>query len=150
MPYNDPDPIPGVKRWPLEWDASDVRWVGREWAGLPNGGTSVSIHVSDMITSFVNGKCTAFIRFYNQWPLKVLYNIAKHSPIHTHIHTPTAESAMQGDSQLAGSSQGEVGCLAQGHLDTQLGGASDQTSNLLVTSQPVLSLYLLSQMPPHS
>ena len=29
-------------------------------------------------------------------------------------------------------------CLAQGHLDTQLGGARDQTSNLLVRGQPAL------------
>ena len=28
-----------------------------------------------------------------------------------------------------------VRCLAQGHLDTQIGGARDQTSNLAVTSQ---------------
>ena len=33
--------------------------------------------------------------------------------------------------------------LAQGHLDTQLGGAGDQTSNLLVTSQPALHPELL-------
>ena len=35
----------------------------------------------------------------------------------THSH-PTAESTMQGDSQL-------VRCLTQGKLDTQLGGARD-------------------------
>ena len=29
-------------------------------------------------------------------------------------------------------------CLAQGHLDTQLGGAGDPTSNLPVNSQPTL------------
>ena len=33
-------------------------------------------------------------------------------------------------------------CLAQGHIDTQLGGAGDRTSNLSVTRQ---LLYLLSQ-----
>ena len=32
---------------------------------------------------------------------KVLYNIARDSPTHAHIHTPTAVSTMQGDSQLA-------------------------------------------------
>ena len=43
-----------------------------------------------------------------------------HSPIHTHIHTPTAVRVRR---------------LAQGHLDTPLGGAGDQTSNLPGTSQ---------------
>ena len=38
-------------------------------------------------------------------------------------------------------------CLAQGHLDTQLGGAGNRTSNLPATSRP---LYLLSDMPPLS
>ena len=41
---------------------------------------------------------------YNQWPLKALYNTALHSPVHAHIHTPTAESTVQGDSQLVRSS----------------------------------------------
>ena len=40
--------------------------------------------------------------------LKALHNIASHSPVHTHIHTPTAMSTMQGDSQLVRSSQGEA------------------------------------------
>ena len=35
-----------------------------------------------------------------------------------------------------------VSCLAQGQLDTQLGGAGDRTSNL--TSQPALPLELIS------
>ena len=39
-----------------------------------------------------------------------------------------------------------VRCLAQGHLDTQLGGARDRTSNLAVASQPALPPTLL---PPH-
>ena len=52
----------------------------------------------------VNGKWTAFIqRFSNQWPLKALYD-AEHSPIHAHIHPPTAVSTTQGDSQLVRSS----------------------------------------------
>ena len=52
----------------------------------------------------INGKWTAFIkRFSNQWPLKTLYNTAYLSPIHSHIHTPTAGSSMQGDRQLVGS-----------------------------------------------
>ena len=41
--------------------------------------------------------------------------------------------------RAAASSSGAVTvmCLAQGHLDTQLGGAGDRTNNLLVTSQKV-------------
>ena len=35
--------------------------------------------------------------FSNQWPLKALYDTASHSPVHTHIHSLTAESATQGD-----------------------------------------------------
>ena len=31
----------------------------------------------------------------NQWPLKALYNIASHSPIHAHFHTATVVSTMQ-------------------------------------------------------
>ena len=51
--------------------------------------------------------------------------------IHSSIHTPAAEST-------TASSTGAVGVrsLAQGHLDTVLGGAGDRTSNLRVTSKP--------------
>ena len=82
-----------------------------------------------------NGKWTAFIeRFSNQWSLKALYNIAQHSPIHAplhvHIQTLTAVSTTQGDGQLVGSLLRDT--------TTQLGGAGDRTSNLLVTSQPAL------------
>ena len=35
----------------------------------------------------LNGRWTAFIQpFSNYWPLKAFYNIASHSPIHTHVH----------------------------------------------------------------
>ena len=88
----------------------------------------------------LNGKWNAHIPcFSNQWPLKALNNIAQQSPIHAHIHTPTAEAAMQGDSSWSGAVR--VRCLAQGHLDTQqqeLTGVGDQTSILPVTSQPAL------------
>ena len=79
----------------------------------------------------------AFIqRFSNQWSLNVLYNIAQHSPIHAHIHTPTARQPCK----VTVSSSGAVRVrrLAQGQLDIQLGGAGDRTSNLPVTSQPAL------------
>ena len=36
------------------------------------------------------------------------YNTASHSPIHAHIHSLTAVSTTQGDSQLVRSSQGEA------------------------------------------
>ena len=42
---------------------------------------------------------------------------------------------MQGDSQLV-----SMRCLAQGHLDTQLGGAGARTSNLPVTTHQVDTL----------
>ena len=38
---------------------------------------------------------------------KALYSVDRHSPVHAHIHTPTSESATQGDSQLVRSSPGE-------------------------------------------
>ena len=43
-----------------------------------------------------------------------------HSPIHAHVHTPTAESNTQGDSQLVRSQS-----LTQGHLDTRRGGCAN-------------------------
>ena len=86
---------------------------------------------------WTHGKWTEFIQhFSNQWPLEALYNIAWHSSIYTHIHTQTSESTIQGNSQLNGAVR--VRCLAQGHLDTQVRGARDWTSNLLVSSRPAL------------
>ena len=52
--------------------------------------------------------------------------------IHTHNHSPTAESTMQGDGQPFGSSQ--VRCLAP----RQLGGAGDRDSKLPFTKRPAL------------
>ena len=61
--------------------------------------------------SSVRSKRTASIqRFANQRPFKALYNMAQHSPIHAHIHPPTAESTARAHSQLVGSGQGEVPC----------------------------------------
>ena len=59
--------------------------------------------------------------------------------IHPCMHTPTAESTMPGDSQLI-----RINRLAQGQLDTQLGGAGDLNSDLLGTSHLVC---LLSHPP---
>ena len=47
--------------------------------------------------------------FSNQWPLNE-YHITSHSPIHAHIHSATAVSTMQSDSQLVRSSLGEASC----------------------------------------
>ena len=55
-----------------------------------------------------------------------LYNIASHSPIHSHIHTPMAMSTMQPARQ----EQVRVRCLAHGHLDTQLGGSPEGSKSL--------------------
>ena len=61
-----------------------------------------------------------------------------HTFTHTHIHTPTAvASAMQSDSQLVRSSQGE-GVLLRDTSTLELGGAGDRTGNLAVTSRPSL------------
>ena len=60
---------------------------------------------------FVNAKWTAFTqRISNQWPLEAHYNTASHSLIHTHIHALTVVSTTHGESQLVGSSKGEVCC----------------------------------------
>ena len=81
---------------------------------------------------------TAFIlRFSNQWSLKALYNIAiTFIRSCTHSHTDGGVS----HAKATASSSGEVRarCIAQGHLDTQLGGAGDLTNYLPVTSQPAL------------
>ena len=78
-----------------------------------------------LFSSKGTSKWTAFIqRSSNQWPLEVLYNTAEHSPIQAHIHTLTASSAVQGDSQLIVSSQGEVPC-SRTPQHPMLGGAGD-------------------------
>ena len=51
----------------------------------------------------------------------------------TFTHSYTAVSATHGCRE-----ESRVGCLAQGHLETQLGGAGDRTNNLLVASHPAL------------
>ena len=55
-----------------------------------------------------------------------------HSPFPAHIHTPTAESATQGDSQLVWSSQGEASRSGTPRY------SRDWTSNLPIISQPAL------------
>ena len=96
------------------WDWHEGDWVWYPLDGLPGLGLELPEEPAYRITppppAEVNdyGQWTAFIQsFANQCPLKALYNTARHSPVHPHIHTPTAESTTQGDSQLVSSSQGE-------------------------------------------
>ena len=77
-----------------------------------------------------------FSAFLTSGHSDTLYNTASHSPIHAHIHTPAAESSMQGNSQLVMSSHGEASCSGTPLHSSR--GAGDRTSNLLVTSQPAL------------
>ena len=59
--------------------------------------------------------------------------------IHTFIHTFTHRRRCQPCRATASSSGAvRVRCHAQGYIDTQLGRAGEQTSNLPVTSQPAL------------
>ena len=74
------------------------------------------------------------------------------------IHTPTAESTMQGDSQLVGSSQSgavRVRCLTQAHLNTQArrswGLSQPALPPELLPPQMNASLLLTrASRPPHS
>ena len=82
----------------------------------------------------VNGKWTAFILCCsNQWPLRVLYIFALHSPTHTHIHpfihihTPTVCQLCKATASSSGAFR--VRYLAQGHLDTQTLRHSDTRRN---------------------
>jgi hypothetical protein len=64
------------------------------------------------------------------------------SDLHRLIHTLTHRRQSRPRKATASSSGAvRVKCLAQGHVNTQLGGAGDRTSNLSVTRQ---LLYLLS------
>ena len=64
------------------------------------------------------------------------------SDLHRLIQTLTHRWQSQPCKATASSSGAvRVKCLAQGHINTQLGGAGDRTSNLSVTRQ---MLYLLS------
>ena len=58
--------------------------------------------------------------------------------MHTFMHIFTAESTTQGTSQLVERVRVRS-CLAQEHVETQLGGAGDRTSYLSITSQPALA-----------
>ena len=74
-----------------------------------------------------------YLCFSDQWPLKALYIFI------FNIHPSQTDGGVN-HSRLepARLEQLGFGCLTQGHLDCQLGGAGDRTSNLLVASQPAL------------
>ena len=55
-------------------------------------------------------------------------------------HSHTAGGVNQATANLSGAVR--VRCLAQGHLDTQLGGAGDPTSKFLV-QPPISTLYCI-------
>jgi hypothetical protein len=62
------------------------------------------------------------------------------SDLHRLIHTLTHQRQSQQCKATASSSgAGRIKCLAQAHINTQLGGAGDRTSNLSVTRQLLLS-----------
>ena len=106
-------------------------WISEHGPGPPPGGTWTLKTRSPPLRPEATLESSAFLftALIPHFLLKALYNTASRSPIHAHIHTPTAESATQGDSQLR-SSQGEAALT--------LGGAGDRTSNLPVTSQPAV------------
>ena len=85
-----------------------------------------------MVGLMVNGLhlYSAFLTSGHLKPFSIFPNI------HAQIHTPTAESATHATVSSSGAVR--VRRLAQGHLDTQLGGAGIRTSDLLVTSKPAL------------
>ena len=60
---------------------------------------------------------------------------ASHSPIHTHIHTPTAIGC-HARYQPARQEQLGVWCLAQGHFDTPRVGSNRQPSDCQTTALP--------------
>ena len=60
--------------------------------------------------------------------------MASNSPIHAHIHAPTAVSTMQGNGQIVRRIEGKVYCSGTPRHSL----AGDETSNPPVTSPPAL------------
>ena len=84
-------------------------------------------HCQSLIHAF--GKWTAFIQ--RLYPKRcTIY--ASHSPIHTHIYTPTAIGC-HARYQPARQEQLGVRCLAQGHFDTPRVGSNRQPSDSLTS-----------------
>ncbi|CAL8365855.1 unnamed protein product [Arctogadus glacialis] len=92
-------------------------------AGLHGGASPLHTHCMMMETITINHLADAFIQ----------------SDLHRLIHTLTHRRQSQPCKATASSSGAvRVKCLAQGHIDTQLGGARDGTSNLSVNKTTAL------------
>ena len=114
-------------------------------AGVKSLGTLLSLMLNRPLLTFqfifdhMEVKWTAFIqRFLSSGHSKCFTIIAWHPPIHTRMYSPTACRATASSSGAVG-----VRCLAQGHLNKQLGGEGDRASYRPVTSQPALPPMLL-------
>ena len=83
------------------------------------------------VIEMVNG-----LHLYSAFIQSAFYNFfASHSPIHTHIHTPTAIGC-HARYQPARQEQLGVRCLAQGHFDTPRVGSNRQPSDCQTTALP--------------
>jgi hypothetical protein len=76
-------------------------------------------------------------RISNQWPLKAFLQYCV-TFTHSYTHSHTDGGVSHAGRQPARREPLGGGILLREHLDTQLGGAGDRTSNLPVTSQPAL------------
>ena len=86
---------------PLSTGQEDIKSV-MHWLYPMN--PPLVLQPGDQTHSMVNGlplRCAFLIQYYP---------IITHSCTHSHIHTPAAESTKQVDSQLVGSSGGELSC----------------------------------------
>ena len=75
------------------------------------------------------------LHLYSAFIQSALQFFASHSPIHTHIHTPTAIGC-HARYQPARQEQLGVRCLAQGHFDTPRVGSNRQPSDCQTTALP--------------
>ena len=75
--------------------------------------------------------------FSNHWPLKALYDIAQRSLIHAHIHTPTAVSTTQAESQLVRSRDSSTLEAEQMIIDIVINGT---TPNIAVSKAQLCPL----------
>jgi len=78
------------------------------------------------------------LHLYSAFIQICFYNIASHTPIHKHIHTQTAVSAMQGNSQLLGSSWVEESCSGTPRHLARRRKPGNRTSHLSVSRKNLL------------
>ena len=97
-----------------------------------------SLYISSMVRS--EGLLWGLVLGTGRWtafyiaPLSKRCTIyASHSPVHTHIHTPTAIGC-HARHQPARQEQSGVRCLAQGHFDTPRVGSNRQPSDCQMTA----------------